>query len=42
MFPPPALLALACAHPQHLVETNRVAAHAGDANVRTADLRSGE
>ena len=38
----PLLLALAVgyAHPEQLVETDWVAAHAGDANVRVVDLRS--
>src|SRR5213078_3552084 len=34
-----ALLALAYAHPEQLVETGWVAAHAGDANVRIVDMR---
>src|SRR5262245_46362647 len=39
----PLLLALAVgyAHPEQLVETDWVAAHAGDANVRVVDMRSG-
>ena len=38
----PLLLALAVgyAHPEQLVETDWVAAHAGDANVRVVDMRS--
>ncbi len=39
MFPLLALLALAYAHPEQLVETDWVAAHAGDANVRIVDMR---
>src|SRR4051794_31444161 len=34
-----ALLALAYAHPEQLVETDWVAAHAADANVRVVDMR---
>jgi len=34
-----ALLAAAYAHPEQLVETDWVAAHAGDANVRIVDMR---
>jgi thiosulfate/3-mercaptopyruvate sulfurtransferase len=39
----PLLLALAVGyvHPEQLVETDWVAAHAGDANVRVVDMRSG-
>jgi thiosulfate/3-mercaptopyruvate sulfurtransferase len=39
MFPLLALLALAYVHPEQLVETDWVAAHAGDANVRIVDMR---
>jgi thiosulfate/3-mercaptopyruvate sulfurtransferase len=39
MFPLLALLALAYAHPEQLVETDWVAAHARDANVRIVDMR---
>src|SRR3954465_3255032 len=34
-----ALLAMTYAHPEQLVETDWVAAHAGDANVRVVDMR---
>src|SRR5436305_14260913 len=34
-----ALLAVAYAHPEQLVETDWVAAHSGDANVRVVDMR---
>src|SRR3954464_10219260 len=34
-----ALLALAYAHPEQLVDTDWVAAHAADANVRIVDMR---
>src|SRR5207237_5055464 len=34
-----ALLAAAYAHPEQLVETDWVAAHSGDANVRIVDMR---
>src|SRR3954465_2986098 len=34
-----ALLALAYAHPEQLVETDWVAAHGADANVRVVDMR---
>jgi len=36
-----ALLAVAYAHPDQLVDTDWVAAHAGDANVRIVDMRQG-
>ena len=39
MVPLLALLALAYAHPEQLVETDWVAAHAGDASVRIVDMR---
>src|SRR5712691_8974353 len=39
MFPLLALLALAYAHPEQLVETDWVAAHGADANVRIVDMR---
>jgi thiosulfate/3-mercaptopyruvate sulfurtransferase len=41
MFALLALLALTYAHPEQLVETDWVAAHAGDANVRIVDMRQG-
>jgi thiosulfate/3-mercaptopyruvate sulfurtransferase len=41
MLPLFALLALAYAHPEQLVETDWVAAHAADANVRVVDMRQG-
>src|SRR2546429_8260356 len=39
MFPILALLAMTYAHPEQLVETDWVAAHAADANVRVVDMR---
>ena len=39
MLPALALLALTYAHPEQLVETDWVAAHAADANVRIVDMR---
>jgi thiosulfate/3-mercaptopyruvate sulfurtransferase len=39
MLPVLALLAVAYAHPEQLAETDWVAAHAGDANVRVVDMR---
>jgi len=39
MVPMLALLAVAYAHPEQLVETDWVAAHAADANVRIVDMR---
>jgi thiosulfate/3-mercaptopyruvate sulfurtransferase len=39
MLPILALLAVAYAHPEQLVETDWVAAHAADANVRVVDMR---
>ena len=39
MLPLLALLALTYAHPEQLVETDWVAAHAADANVRVVDMR---
>jgi thiosulfate/3-mercaptopyruvate sulfurtransferase len=39
MLPLLALLAVAYAHPEQLVETDWVAAHAGDPNVRIVDMR---
>ena len=41
MLPLLAVLALTYAHPEQLVETDWVAAHAGDANVRIVDMRQG-
>jgi thiosulfate/3-mercaptopyruvate sulfurtransferase len=41
MLPLLALLALTYAHPEQLVETDWVAAHAADANVRIVDMRQG-
>jgi len=41
MLPLFALLALAYAHPEQLVDTDWVAAHAADANVRVVDMRQG-
>jgi thiosulfate/3-mercaptopyruvate sulfurtransferase len=41
MLPLLALLALTYAHPEQLVETGWVAAHAGDADVRIVDMRQG-
>jgi thiosulfate/3-mercaptopyruvate sulfurtransferase len=41
MLPLLALLALTYAHPEQLVETDWVAAHGGDANVRIVDMRQG-
>src|SRR4029078_1737122 len=39
MIPLLAVLAVAYAHPEQLVETDWVAAHAADANVRIVDMR---
>src|ERR1019366_5970350 len=39
MLPVLALLAMTYAHPEQLVETDWVAAHAADANVRIVDVR---
>src|SRR3979411_1652663 len=36
-----AVLAVAYAHPEQLVDTDWVAAHAADANVRVVDMRQG-
>jgi thiosulfate/3-mercaptopyruvate sulfurtransferase len=41
MIPLLLALAVAYAHPEQLVETDWVAAHAGDANVRVVDMRMG-
>jgi thiosulfate/3-mercaptopyruvate sulfurtransferase len=41
MLPLLALLAMTYAHPEQLVETDWVAAHAADANVRIVDMRQG-
>ena len=41
MIPLLALLAMTYAHPEQLVETDWVAAHAADANVRIVDMRQG-
>lgn len=41
MLPILALLAVAYAHPEQLVDTDWVAAHAADANVRVVDMRQG-
>ena len=39
MIPLLAVLAISYAHPEQLVETDWVAAHAGDPNVRVVDMR---
>jgi hypothetical protein len=39
MLPLMALLAITYAHPEQLVDTDWVAAHAADANVRIVDMR---
>src|SRR5258706_15200397 len=39
MLPMMALLAVAYTHPEQLVDTDWVAAHAADANVRIVDMR---